>query len=91
MMWIRIRNMGHLLNPDPHARRCGFRIQIRITVQQNTTSLESRQPLPVPDPGSESALQLVLWIRIRMVSELLPGSGIKVPDQNPAKSERAYK
>ena len=59
----------------------------------NTTSLESRQPLlvPVPDPGSESALQLVLWIRIRMVSELLPGSGIKVPDQNPAKSERAYK
>ena len=35
----------------------------------------------------------VLWIRIRMDSELLPGSGsvIKVPDPDPAKSERAYK
>ena len=35
----------------------------------------------------------VLWIRIRMDPELLPGSGsgIKVPDPDPAKSERAYK
>ena len=33
----------------------------------------------------------VLWIRIRMNPELLPGSGIEVPDPNPAKSERAYK
>ena len=33
----------------------------------------------------------VLWIRIRMDPKLLPGSGIKVPDPDPAKSERAYK
>ena len=35
----------------------------------------------------------VLWIQIRMDPELLPGSGsgIKVPDPDPAKSERAYK
>ena len=35
----------------------------------------------------------VLRIRIRMDPELLPGSGsgIKVPDPDPAKSERAYK
>ena len=35
----------------------------------------------------------VLWIRIRMDPELLPGSGsgIKVSDPDPAKSERAYK
>ena len=35
----------------------------------------------------------VLWIRIRMDPELLPvsGSGIKVPDPDPAKSKRAYK
>ena len=33
----------------------------------------------------------VLWIRIRMDPELLPGSGIIVPDPDPAKSERAYK
>ena len=34
----------------------------------------------------------VFWIRIRMDPELLPGSGsgIKVPDPDPAKSERAY-
>ena len=33
------------------------------------------------------------WIRIRMDPELLPGSGsgIKVPDPDPAKSEKAYK
>ena len=31
----------------------------------------------------------VLWIRIRMDPPLLPGSGIKVPDPDPAK--RAYK
>ena len=35
----------------------------------------------------------VLWIRIRMAPELLPGSrsgsGIKGPDPDPAKSERA--
>ena len=31
----------------------------------------------------------VLWIR--MDPELLPGSGIKVPDPDPAKSEKAYK
>ena len=39
----------------------------------------------------EQAWQPVLWIRIRMDPELLPGSGsgIKVPD--PAKSVRAYK
>ena len=36
-------------------------------------------------------LDPVLWIRIRMDPELLPGSGIKVPDPDPAKSERAYK
>ena len=33
----------------------------------------------------------VLWIRIRMDPELLPGSGIKVPDPDPAESERADK
>ena len=33
----------------------------------------------------------VLWIRIRMDSELLPGSGIIVKDTNPAKYERADK
>ena len=33
----------------------------------------------------------VLWIRIRMDPELLPGSGIIVPDPDPGKSERAYK
>ena len=35
----------------------------------------------------------VLWIKIwnRMDTELLPGSGIIVPDPNPAKSERADK
>ena len=33
----------------------------------------------------------VLRIRIRMDPELLPGSGIKVPDPDPAKSKRAYK
>ena len=35
----------------------------------------------------------VLWIRIRicMDPELLPGSGIIVPDPDLAKSERAYK
>ena len=35
----------------------------------------------------------VLWIQICMDPELLPGSGsgIKVPDPDPAKSERAYK
>ena len=35
----------------------------------------------------------VLWIRIRMDQELLPGSGsgIIVPDPDPAKSERADK
>ena len=37
----------------------------------------------------------VLWIRIRMDPEILPGSGsgsgIKVPDLDPEKSERAYK
>ena len=35
----------------------------------------------------------VLWIRIRMDPELLPGSGsgIIVPDSDPAKSERADK
>ena len=32
---------------------------------------------------------VVLWIR--MDPELLPGSGIIVPDPDPAKSERAYK
>ena len=38
-------------------------------------------------------IQAVLWIRIRMDPELLPGSGSesKVPDPDPAKSERAYK
>ena len=38
-------------------------------------------------------IKAVLWIRIRIDPELLPGSGsgIKVPDQDPAKSERAYK
>ena len=40
-------------------------------------------------------LKAVLWIRIRMDPEHLPGSGsgIKVldPDPAPAKSERAYK
>ena len=44
--------------------------------------------------GSGSAFRKpVLWIRIRMDSELLPGSGsvIKVPDPDLAKSERAYK
>ena len=37
--------------------------------------------------------QSVLWIRICMDPELLPGSGsgIKVPDPDPAKSKRAYK
>ena len=41
-----------------------------------------------PCCGSRSA-----WIRIRMDPELLPGSGsgIIVPDPDPAKSERAYK
>ena len=40
-----------------------------------------------------AGLQPVLWIRIRMDPELLPGSGsgIKVPNPDPAKSERAYK
>ena len=37
----------------------------------------------------------VLWIRIRIYPELLPGSvsgfGIIVPDPDPAKSERADK
>ena len=35
----------------------------------------------------------VLWIRIRMDPERLPGSGsgIKVPDPDLAKSEREYK
>ena len=35
----------------------------------------------------------MLWIRIRMDLELLPGSeyGIKVPDPDPAKNKRAYK
>ena len=35
----------------------------------------------------------VLWIRIPMDPELLPGSGsgIKVSDPDPAKRERAYK
>ena len=33
----------------------------------------------------------VLWIRIRMDPELLPGSGIIVPDPDPAKYERADK
>ena len=33
----------------------------------------------------------VLWIRIRMAPELLPGSGIFVPDPDPAKNERADK
>ena len=34
-------------------------------------------------------LTAVLWIRIRMDLELLPGSGSKVPDPDTAKSERA--
>ena len=38
-----------------------------------------------------AGLKSVLWIRIRKDPELLPGSGIKVPDPIPAKSERAYK
>ena len=43
-------------------------------------------------PNSRAPLDTaVLWIRIRMDPELLPGSGIKVPDPDPAKSERAYK
>ena len=33
----------------------------------------------------------VLWFRIRMDPELLPGSGIIVPDPYPAKYERAEK
>ena len=33
----------------------------------------------------------VLWIRIRMDPELLPGSGSGIKDPDPAKSERAYK
>ena len=33
----------------------------------------------------------VLWIRIHMDPELLTGSGIIVPDPDPAKSERANK
>ena len=38
-------------------------------------------------------LKAVLWIRIRMDPELLPGSGsgIIVPDPDPAKHERADK
>ena len=38
-------------------------------------------------------LEPVLWIRIRMDPELLPGSRFRiiVPDPDPAKSERAYK
>ena len=38
-------------------------------------------------------VEAVLWIRIRMDPKLLPGSGsgIIVPDPDPAKSERAYK
>ena len=36
-------------------------------------------------------MQVVLWIRIRMDLELLPGSGNKVLDPDPAKSEKAYK
>ena len=38
-------------------------------------------------------LQTVLWIRIRMDPELWPGlgSGIIVPDPDPAKHERADK
>ena len=34
---------------------------------------------------------LWIWIRIRMDPELLPGSGIIVPDPDPAKYERADK
>ena len=33
----------------------------------------------------------VLWIRIRMDPELFPGSGIIVPDLDPAKNERTDK
>ena len=33
----------------------------------------------------------VVRIRSRMDTELLPGSGIIVPDPDPEKSERAYK
>ena len=38
-------------------------------------------------------LETVLWIRIRMDPEFLPGSrsGIIVPDPDPAKDERAEK
>ena len=38
-----------------------------------------------------AVLYRVLWIRIRMDPELLPGSGIIVPDPDPAKSEKALR
>ena len=44
-------------------------------------------------PGIHARLESVLWIRIHMNPdpELLPGSGIIVPDPDLAKSERAFK
>ena len=47
---------------------------------------------PHRQPASQSlAIIPVLRIRIRMDPELLPGSGIIVPDPDPAKNERAGK
>ena len=37
------------------------------------------------------SIHYVLRIRIRMDAELMPGSGISVPDPDPAKNERAEK
>ena len=46
-------------------------------------------------PGSAGvwkvSIHYVLRIRIRMDAELMPGSGISVPDPVPAKNERAEK
>ena len=90
---IRIRTQKKNCDPDPENKNPDLKHCFTVLVP---TSLLEKIHLFLSICfliSISSMLEPVLWIRIRMNLELLPGSGsrIKLPDSDPAKSERAYK
>ena len=63
------------------------KVHIRI-LEKSTTVYCSVYDHCIVNNFTQCLFKAVLWIRIRMDPELLPG--IKVPVPDPAKSERAY-
>ena len=64
------------------------KVHIRI-LEKSTTVYCSVYDHCIVNNFTQCLFKAVLWIRIRMDPELLPG--IKVPDPDPAKNKRAYK